>query len=81
MTADLRDEGDRVVLTITANTRPFTEAMARVATQFEEFLESVLANPLALAAFIRAQKQPLPLLAGRGDEYRRRTRTRTRSRR
>lgn len=72
--------GDAVV-TINVSAEQAVAALSRVARQFDEFLEKVLANPLARAAFERAQKQPVPLRGGHGAEYHRRTRTRTRSRR
>lgn len=72
---------DHLTLTIVVDARPAQEALARLATQWAQFMERVLADPVARAAFERAQKQPLPIRGNRGFEYRRRTRTRTRSRR
>lgn len=57
------------------------EALQKLARQWAAFVERVLSDPVARAAFERARKQPLPIRGGRGAEYRRRTRSRTRSRR
>lgn len=71
----LRDA--RMSLTIAADARRFEEGM----TKFREFLAQVLANPIARAAFERAQKQPSPIRGGHGPAYRARARRRTRSHR
>jgi len=44
--------------------------------EFQRFLDRVLADPVARAAFERAQKQPSSLRID-GDEYRRRLRSRS----
>ena len=43
--------------------------------EFQRFLDRVLADPVARAAFERAQKRPSPLRID-GHEYRRRARSR-----
>lgn len=70
-----------MVVQIAANTSGFTAAMEYAQTSFERFKAQILANPIARAAFERAQKQPLPVAGGRGTAYRARSRRRTRSHR
>lgn len=69
----------RMSLAIAADARSLEKGMAKAGEQFREFLSQVLANPIARAAFERAQKQPPPILGGHGPAYRARARRRTRS--
>ena len=71
----------RMSLAIVADARSFERGMAKAGEQFREFLRQVLANPIARAAFERAQKQPPPIMGGHGPAYRARARRRTRSNR
>lgn len=61
--------------------RSLRTAATAASTAFGRFAAAVLSDPVALAAFLHAQKSPSPLRGGHGAEYHRRTRSRTRSRR
>lgn len=69
------------VITILPDIRRVQIALEKAGAAFREFAARVLANPIALDAFLRAQKSPPPLRGRHGAEYHRRTRSRSRSRR
>lgn len=67
-----------VRIRLAVDTTALNAALEKAGRQFAEFARAVLANPVARAAFERAQKQPAPIRGGHGPAYRARARRRTR---